>query len=237
METALYLLKERILAILALGKIPSLLALDVQKAFDNVSHERLIHNLRKRKVPNKIIEWIYSFLSDRSTSVRLLDFESSIEKVDLGIPQGSPISPILYLFYNADLLEESLDISLSITPTGFIDDISLLTFSKSIERNIQNLEKAYRKCLNWARSHGSRFNPEKSELIHFIGKRRKAYDAPITLEGRIIKPSKSIRLLGAYLDRGLTYKAQLDALNTKIPTLLSAIPCAPVYPCLVTFPI
>ena len=54
-ETALYLLKERILAILALGKIPSLLALDVQKTYDNISYLRLIHNLRKRKVPNRII--------------------------------------------------------------------------------------------------------------------------------------------------------------------------------------
>ena len=80
--------------------------------------------------------------------MRLLDFESSIEKVDLGIPQGSPISPILYLFYNADLLEESEDISLSITPMGFVDDISLLTYSKSTKRNVRNLEKAYRKCLS-----------------------------------------------------------------------------------------
>ena len=70
-ETALYLLRERILAIRALGKIPSLLALDVQKAFDNVSHRRLVHNLRKRRVPEKVIGWIYSFLSDRSTSIRL----------------------------------------------------------------------------------------------------------------------------------------------------------------------
>ena len=58
-----------------------------------------------------------------------------MERVDLGIPQGSPISPILYLFYNADLLEESEDIAISITPIGFVDDISLLTYSDSITRN------------------------------------------------------------------------------------------------------
>ena len=105
---------------------------------------------------------------------------------------------------------------------GFVDDISLLTYSKSTERNVRNLEKAYRKCLNWARSHGSRFNPEKSELIHFIGRKR-VHRAPITLEDKTIKPSKSIKLLGAHLDQGLTYKAHLKALNTKIPTLLSAL--------------
>jgi len=89
---------------------------------------------------------------------------------------------------------------MSITPTGFVDDISLLTYSDSTTRNVQNLEKAYRKCQKWARTHGSRFNPEKSELIHFLGRRRKVYRAPITLEGKKIEPSRSIRLLGAYLD-------------------------------------
>ena len=54
-------------------------------------------------------------------------------------------------------------------------------------------------------------------------RRRGTYDTPITLEGERIKPSKAIRLLGAYLDRGLTYKAHFEALDTKIPKLLSAI--------------
>ena len=83
---------------------------------------------------------------------------------------------------------------------GFIDDISLLTYSDSIERNVKNLEKAYKKCQNWAKSHGARFNPDKSELIHFIGRKRKAQKALITLKGKTIKPSKSIKLLGAHLD-------------------------------------
>jgi len=108
------------------------------------------------------------------------------------------------------------------TPTGFIDDISLLTYSKSTQRNVRNLEKAYRKCLNWARSHGSRFNPDKSELIHFT-RRRKAHKASINLEGELIKPSKSIRFLGAFIDEGLTYKAHLKTLNTRVPTLLNAL--------------
>ena len=66
--------------------IPSILALDVQKAFDNVSKTRLIHDLRKRRVPIRIIEWIKSFMSDRSTSIRLGDYELSVEKIDIGIP-------------------------------------------------------------------------------------------------------------------------------------------------------
>jgi hypothetical protein len=39
-----------------------LLLLDVSGAFDNVSHERLLHNLRTRRVDEKLVLWIASFL-------------------------------------------------------------------------------------------------------------------------------------------------------------------------------
>jgi hypothetical protein len=106
-------------------------------------------------VPNRIIGWLYSFLSDRYTSIKLLDFENSLEKVELGIPQGSPISPILYLFYNADLLESYEDTSLSLSPTGFADDVTLIVYSRTVERNCELLKKAYKKCLKWVKTHGS----------------------------------------------------------------------------------
>ena len=49
------------------GQVASLLLLDVSGAFDNISHKRLLHNLRKRKVDENTVRWIASFLSDRHT--------------------------------------------------------------------------------------------------------------------------------------------------------------------------
>ena len=92
-----------------------------------------------------------------------------------------------------------------------MDDINILTASPSIQRNCINLGKAYLKCIEWAGTHGSKFNPEKSKLIHFIGQRRLKTRA-ISLEGSIIEPSKTIKVLGAYLDQGLTGRAHLRAL-------------------------
>ena len=45
------------------------------------------------------------FLLDRRTEVKINDFTLPEAPVSVGIPQGSPISPVLYLFYNADLPE------------------------------------------------------------------------------------------------------------------------------------
>jgi hypothetical protein len=48
-------------------KIYTAIFLDVAGAFNNVHHERLIHNLKKRRMPTLIAQWIQSFLKDRST--------------------------------------------------------------------------------------------------------------------------------------------------------------------------
>lgn len=45
-------------------QVASLLLLDVSRAFNNVSHVRLIHNLWKRRIDERTIKWIASFLTD-----------------------------------------------------------------------------------------------------------------------------------------------------------------------------
>ena len=74
---------------------------------------------------------------------------------------------MLYLFYSTDLLEVYENIRLRTSSTGFIDDINLLTYSKSTEQNCQNLESLLDVCAEWAKRHGSTFDPKKSHLIYF----------------------------------------------------------------------
>jgi len=219
--SALFILQERLRLAKSYSLVPSLLALDVQKAFDNVSHERLVHNLRAKRVPTAITKWVSSFLANRSTTVQLGDYISEEKEIEVGIPQGSPISPILYLFYNAPLLESLEGLYLSLSPTGFVDDIALLTYSRSVKRNIYTLQKAYQECLKWATSHGSKFNAEKSELIHFT--RRKDSRLGITLEGKTIPPSKEVRLLGVYFNQSLSPSSHLEKIEEKILGLLGTL--------------
>ena len=110
-ETALLNITEQIRAIWDKDKtaVVSILSLDVSKAFDRVSHRRLIHDLWKRRIPKSLTGWISSFLDDRSTSLRIGGYTSPEKRTQVGIPQGSPISPILYLFYNADLVDTYVD--------------------------------------------------------------------------------------------------------------------------------
>ena len=108
--TALELLTEQVHTVWSQGtparpKVASLLSLDMSGAFPNVSHDQLLHNLRRKGIPTALIQWTASFLADRQTTLVLGRRQSPPYRVSTGIPQGSPISPILFLFFNTDLVE------------------------------------------------------------------------------------------------------------------------------------
>lgn len=86
--------------------VASLLMLDISGAYDHVCQHRLRHNLRKRHLNSQLVDLVSSFLSDRVTSIWSNEFTSAELPISCGIPQGSPLSPILFLFYDADLLEK-----------------------------------------------------------------------------------------------------------------------------------
>ena len=128
------------------------------------------------------------------------------QEVDIktGIPQGSPLSPILFLLFSSELLEmlESGDTRGS----AFVDDTNLLTVSPSVAANCRRLEQAHDKCLEWARRHGVKFAPDKYQLIHFTRRRHTAgLDHPIHIQGFDGKPCDGLRVLGVWVDKGLTY--------------------------------
>src|SRR5450432_405854 len=123
------------------------LCLDISGAFDYVSHERLIHNLRKRQIPTILTRWVSSFLQDRETTIKAFEGESEPLRVTTGIPQGSPISPILFLFFIADLLDTVNNDTLRMSAVGFVDDVNILTYGLSTERNYKILKEIYRRCL------------------------------------------------------------------------------------------
>ena len=60
--------------------------------------------------------------------------------IDIGIPQKSPISPILFLIYIKFLFMKRKS-SINKRILSYLNDIELVTSSKSIEENYQLLQK------------------------------------------------------------------------------------------------
>ena len=180
--------------------------MDVAGAFDTVSNQRLTHNLRKRKIPKWITDWLNSFLSDRSTTLAINRRVTGRFAVRTGIPQGSPLSSILYLFYNAELLEICDRPGKNTSAIGFVDDANILAYGKSTEENCKTLKAIHRQCETWASRHGSVFAPTKYELIH-LSRNPKRFNmtASINIASTEIEPKTDIRVLGLQIDTKLKW--------------------------------
>ena len=107
-----------------------------------------------------------SFLTGRTTTLLVDNEETEPRHLNASVPQGSLLSPILFLFYNALLLEALNQPDLPLSPLGFADDINLLTYREATVINCTNLEIVYEQCLDWARTHGMQFAPNKYTLTH-----------------------------------------------------------------------
>ena len=112
-------------------KFSALIFLDIQKAFDSVSHQKLLKKLEYygiRGIANSLICSYLCNLCNRKQYVSIDNKRSSEKLVEYGIPQGSILGPLLFLIYVNDLLS-----AMRTVPRFFSDDTALLTTENNVE--------------------------------------------------------------------------------------------------------
>jgi hypothetical protein len=101
-ETALEPLVEQVrTAWTSKRHVASLLSHDISGAFDTVNPIRLLDTLQKKRIPGWLVRWVQAFMTDRTTTLVVQRQESGPFPVEAGVPQGSTLPAILFLFYNA----------------------------------------------------------------------------------------------------------------------------------------
>jgi len=137
---AMHLLANTIKASWRAGKVTLVLFLDIEGAFPNAVPSWLEHNLHKRKVPRKIVDFIHNMLQDWVTALKFDGYTSEPIKIDNGIGQGDPLSMGIYQYYNADLLDIPEDKGES--AMAYVDDLVMIatadTFPEAHEK-LQNM--------------------------------------------------------------------------------------------------
>ncbi len=130
--------------------------------------------------------------------------------VNADISQRFLISSILFLFFNASLIEKCKALEIKIEVLDFVNDINILIYDKIIESICESLSRAYDVCAKWVWTHDATFASEKYELTHFTHK-SKGFDMTISLhiENSIIKLKSDVWVLEVQLNIKLWWDLHL----------------------------
>jgi ribonuclease HI len=212
----------------ARGRVVSLLTLDIKGAFDAVLPGRMVKRLQEQGWPANLIRWVESFMTGRTGKIRMDGMLGDLFSIPAGVPQGSPVSPILFMLFIQPMFFLG-SLQRKRARSGYADDIALLCAGASLEENITTLQEDFKLLHTWADCEGLTFDIAKSELAHF-SRRKNSSNPSIRLEtGHQIHllaatpRDRSIRYLGIWLDRKLGFRKHVETMAAKGRRVASGI--------------
>ena len=186
-------------------KTVAALFLDAEAAFDRCWHNGIRYKLKKNfNLPHRIIRLLSSFLSNRTLTVLYEGCSSHVVRLFAGTPQGSPLSPLIYILYVNDYPQSIQD---ECSLSQFADDTALWTAAYTKAFAIRKLQKALNTLEGWCRRWRVRLNGEKSSLL-FISRTRDKDEENHSLHlfDDIVRPVESAQFLGVEIDSKLSFK-------------------------------
>lgn len=184
------------------------LFLDLEKAFDTVQHEALLAKLYHYGIRGLMYNWLSNYLHDRCQYTVVNGVASERALLPCGLPQGSVLSPLLFLLFINDI-HRAVQTDL---PRLFADDTSVfLTASNEAELQLRANEVAI-KLEKWLLANRLSLNVSKTNYIVFNPNRKTISSINLNFFGQNVQEVTFTKFLGLQIDKELTWKAHIEHL-------------------------
>ena len=195
------------------GKSFDVIYTDFSKAFDSVAHNRLLQKLESIGISGDLLNWIKSFLSDRTQCVNVDGKLSKLVKVISGIPQGSVIGPLLFVIFINDMPD---DVKFNFCKL-FADDCKLYGI---VDGAVNTMQTDLTKLETWSRTWQLPFNASKCKVMHVgVNNPRTTYH----LDNQALAVTRNEKDLGVIVDDAFKFHEHTASVVKKANQILGVI--------------
>ena len=198
--------------------------LDLSKAFDTISHEKLLVKLNNYGIRGKCYDFLKSYLNSRKQRTKFIDVKSEFDLIKYGVPQGSVLGPLLFLIYINDIVKS--------TNLGhfvlFADDTNIFVTAQTKAEAYRAANAVLRAVYVYMMTNQLHINLSKCAHMYFRPNFNKeerlscARARPIdslfylSVNGQKIKHVDKIRFLGVIIDDKLSWEPHIEHLENKM---------------------
>ena len=186
---------------------------DFARAFDSVSLPKLIHKLKWAGVRGLLLSCIQSLLTDRLQKVKIGNSFSDLKPIVSGVPQGSVLGPILFIFYINDITNVMDN---SIIPKLYADDLKAYN-TEVTDPDGTTFNKTLCNITKWADTWQLPISTEKSKWLLISNKRilSSVADNFFELAGVTLPRSTDVVDLGVNFNSKLNFKDHISTIIAK----------------------
>src|SRR5690606_5575661 len=202
------------------GKIALGVFIDIQKAFDCVPYDILIHKLKFYGFNTASCNLINSFLTGRTQCTKVNNSLSPSLPVLCGIPQGTVLGPILFLLYINDFLH-----LLNGKTTSYADDTSLIYVGSNVDSVISVVNSELALAADWFTANKLMFNVNKTQFIVFKTPNSKVTipENSISVNNLSLTEVKSVRCLGVIFSSNMSWTLHIDHILSRLSYVLAVL--------------
>ena len=213
-------------------KLTAVVMVDLSAAFDVVDPGILVEKLRIYGFQDNAVDWIQSYLTNRNQRVYVDGALSDPQEVNIGVPQGSILGPLLYTIYTNDLPESvhnhdpvhphpqvtSTAYNVDCKPCGsiccFADDSTFSVSDKDPNVLQDSINSKFKIIADYMAMNKLFLNSDKTHLLimtsEYHHKRSGNFGIKLDTGSELISPSDNERLLGAQVSNNFTWNAHIN---------------------------